>query len=213
MTWITSWRLLLRQKDHTVLDHMRSRFLETTAGLHEQFAERRVREGSRRGPQSFRDEIDIWEVIWTPYWLFEFFCDLFAVFTLGPAFVWSYFHLRHGVRQHRFRGRRHAGIRWAWHCSVLQRKSGVVRARGGDRVGQPQQRARRDERHKHGLSARRGTGSAMRKSLLKNPTRSCATSSYLVGRFFRRCMSILSFLVPNSRSSLPEVGTETAFQE
>jgi hypothetical protein len=83
---------LLAHKDHPVLDRLSQRFLEVTTQLHDYFAERRVTESRRRGPQSFKDEIDIWEILWTK-WLVEFFCDLFAVFTLGPAFVWSHFHL------------------------------------------------------------------------------------------------------------------------
>lgn len=31
---------------------------------------------------------------WKNYWVEEFFCDLFACFTLGPAYAWSHFILR-----------------------------------------------------------------------------------------------------------------------
>jgi len=34
-----------------------------------------------------------WEIAWVKYWMVEFFCDLFAVYTLGPAFVWAHLHL------------------------------------------------------------------------------------------------------------------------
>lgn len=30
---------------------------------------------------------------WKEYWVSEFFCDLFALYTLGPAYAWSHFHL------------------------------------------------------------------------------------------------------------------------
>jgi hypothetical protein len=30
---------------------------------------------------------------WKEYWLDEFFCDLFALYTLGPAYAWSHLHL------------------------------------------------------------------------------------------------------------------------
>jgi hypothetical protein len=83
---------LLVHKDHPVLERLSQRFLEVTARVHDHFAERRDTEARRRGPQSFKDEIDVWEILWTK-WLVEFFCDLFAVFTLGPAFVWSHLHL------------------------------------------------------------------------------------------------------------------------
>lgn len=83
---------LLVHKDHPVLDRLSKRFLEVTAQIHDYFARQRVKEAPKRGPQGFKDQIDIWEILWTK-WLVEFFCDLFAVFTLGPAFVWSHFHL------------------------------------------------------------------------------------------------------------------------
>ena len=34
-----------------------------------------------------------WKLNWTMYWNIEFFCDLFGIFTLGPAFAWSHLHL------------------------------------------------------------------------------------------------------------------------
>jgi hypothetical protein len=34
-----------------------------------------------------------WEIAWVKYWMAEFFCDLFAVYTLGPAFVWAHLHV------------------------------------------------------------------------------------------------------------------------
>lgn len=30
---------------------------------------------------------------WKEYWINEFFCDLFALYTLGPAYAWSHLHL------------------------------------------------------------------------------------------------------------------------
>jgi hypothetical protein len=32
-------------------------------------------------------------VSWVKYWMVEFFCDLFGVFVLGPAYAWSHLHL------------------------------------------------------------------------------------------------------------------------
>lgn len=37
--------------------------------------------------------IFIWSDNWTEGWSTEFFCDLFALYTLGPAFAWSHLHL------------------------------------------------------------------------------------------------------------------------
>ena len=45
-----------------------------------------------RGPQRIRFYIELWEESWID-WIVEFFCDLFAIYTLGPAFAWSHYHL------------------------------------------------------------------------------------------------------------------------
>ncbi|MGH9845356.1 MAG: hypothetical protein ACREEM_42120, partial [Blastocatellia bacterium] len=37
--------------------------------------------------------LELWLMCWLKGWAEEFFCDLFAVYTLGPAFVWSHLHL------------------------------------------------------------------------------------------------------------------------
>lgn len=44
-------------------------------------------------PLSVIDRLGIWQYSWIKWWANEFFCDLFAVFTLGPAFAWSHLHL------------------------------------------------------------------------------------------------------------------------
>jgi hypothetical protein len=84
---------LLTHQDHPVLDKMRSHYLECVAQVHDHFNAERAKEALRRGPSAFKDQGDLWEHLWSKYWLTEFFCDLFAVVTLGPAFVWSHLHL------------------------------------------------------------------------------------------------------------------------
>ena len=84
---------LLTHQDHPVLDRLRTRYLECMAHIHDHFAAQRATEGPRRGPRAFKDQSDLWELLWSKYWLTEFFCDLFAVCTLGPAFAWSHLHL------------------------------------------------------------------------------------------------------------------------
>ena len=44
-------------------------------------------------PNSRRFMLRRWEIAWVKYWMVEFFCDLFAVYTLGPAFAWAHLHL------------------------------------------------------------------------------------------------------------------------
>jgi hypothetical protein len=51
------------------------------------------REDRSRGPKSFRYYLGTWMKAWTEGWLIEFYCDLFAIYTLGPAFAWAHIHL------------------------------------------------------------------------------------------------------------------------
>jgi hypothetical protein len=52
----------------------------------------RSRKSRSRGPVELSDYLDVWERSWID-WTVEFFCDLFAVYTAGPAFVWAHLHL------------------------------------------------------------------------------------------------------------------------
>ncbi|CAI82366.1 hypothetical protein [Dehalococcoides mccartyi] len=48
------------------------------------------------GPTDYFAQVfDLLERFWIP-WATEIFCDLIAVYTLGPAYVWSHFHLTAG---------------------------------------------------------------------------------------------------------------------
>jgi hypothetical protein len=84
---------LLTHRDHPVLDPLRTRFLNCNAAVHDYFAAQRAKEDARRGPRGFKADYDVWEAYWITYWLTEFFCDSFAAYTVGPAFVWSHLHL------------------------------------------------------------------------------------------------------------------------
>lgn len=51
------------------------------------------REQRRRAtPMAFQHYLKIWRKSWRA-WLVEFFCDVYAAHTLGPAFAWAHFHL------------------------------------------------------------------------------------------------------------------------
>ncbi len=39
------------------------------------------------------DQIYVWKESWLENWSIELFCDLFATFTLGPAYLWSNIHM------------------------------------------------------------------------------------------------------------------------
>ena len=51
------------------------------------------KERRRNSPEPFREYLELWLICWLKGWAEEFFCDLFAVYTLGPAFAWSHLHL------------------------------------------------------------------------------------------------------------------------
>ncbi len=52
-----------------------------------------IKQDRRRGPERPTITLQRWKICWVKYWMVEFFCDLFAVLVLGPAFAWSHFHL------------------------------------------------------------------------------------------------------------------------
>lgn len=55
-------------------------------------ADEKQREKRGRGPRRVSHFLKLWEQSWID-WTIEFFCDLFAIYTLGPAFAWSHVHL------------------------------------------------------------------------------------------------------------------------
>lgn len=56
-------------------------------------AEELIKQDRRRGPEQLTFFLRCWEHAWVKFWAVEFFCDLFAVYTLGPAFAWANLHL------------------------------------------------------------------------------------------------------------------------
>jgi len=67
-----------------------SRALDVALGYLDEELEKEKRS---RGPKEFIDNLYGWSNAWVGGWAIELFCDLFAVYTLGPAFVWSHLHL------------------------------------------------------------------------------------------------------------------------
>lgn len=55
--------------------------------------EEKQKEDRKRGPIQYHYYLQIWEKSWFKDWLIEFFCDLYALYTIGPAFAWSHLHL------------------------------------------------------------------------------------------------------------------------
>ena len=48
---------------------------------------------ARKGNKLIIESLRNWKENWVRSWSVEVFCDLFAVFMIGPAFVWSHLHL------------------------------------------------------------------------------------------------------------------------
>lgn len=61
---------------------------EVTSWFHDELEQ----EKRGRNPDRYKLYIKHWIKGWED-WCIEFYCDLFATFTLGPAFAWSHFHL------------------------------------------------------------------------------------------------------------------------
>jgi hypothetical protein len=48
----------------------------------------------RRGEyEELKLRVALWNKCWLQFWGFEFFCDLFSIYTVGPAYAWSHYHL------------------------------------------------------------------------------------------------------------------------
>jgi hypothetical protein len=84
---------LLTEEEDPVIEPFQRRFFEAHAEVLEYLMGERRRVERANVPQRHRWRPDVWEICWTKYWLAEFFCDLFAAYTVGPAFGWAHLHL------------------------------------------------------------------------------------------------------------------------
>jgi len=84
---------LLLTKFETRIKPFATAFLETLNIVTRYFDKELDKERRRQGPELFTFYLTQWRKYWEINWNIEFFCDLFAVYTLGPAFAWSHLHL------------------------------------------------------------------------------------------------------------------------
>jgi len=84
---------LLVEPDDPLLEPFQRRFASCTSVSLEYVQGEQAKEERRHGPERTRYVLQAWESSWAKYWVTEFFCDLFAVFCVGPAFAWSHLHL------------------------------------------------------------------------------------------------------------------------
>lgn len=84
--------LLTEENDPQVkpfLDALRN----ATDAILSHFGDSLLKERRRNGSELLRFYMENWLYSWKKYWSIEFFCDLFAVYTVGPAFAWAHLHL------------------------------------------------------------------------------------------------------------------------
>lgn len=84
---------LLKEQDDPVVEPFQQYFGRAMRDVLAHLVEEIVKEDRRRGPQQWSFLLPRWKKVWVTYWLEEFFCDLFGVYTLGPAFAWAHLHL------------------------------------------------------------------------------------------------------------------------
>jgi hypothetical protein len=84
---------LLNERHDPRVDPFQSGLLKTLELVAAYTEAELERESRRRGPQQFSSYLRQWLFCWAQSWGVEFFCDLFAVYTVGPAFGWANLHL------------------------------------------------------------------------------------------------------------------------
>lgn len=83
---------VLAETNHPAVAPFKQAISEAFARVQQHFLTEQQRLDLTPHPQLMRDNLVVWLTCWES-WLDEFFCDLFAVFALGPAYVWSHLHL------------------------------------------------------------------------------------------------------------------------
>lgn len=82
-----------REKNDPILEPFQTRYMDAIVEVLNHFEGEKAKAEYRRGPRSLCDLLHTWQKSWIKFWVEEFFCDLYGVYILGPAFVWSHLHL------------------------------------------------------------------------------------------------------------------------
>ena len=80
------------EKNDPLLELFQNQYKDALIYVLSHFEEEKEKAEDRHGPD-FCDLLNTWQSSWIKFWIEEFFCDLYGVYTLGPAFVWSHLHL------------------------------------------------------------------------------------------------------------------------
>ena len=84
---------LLVEQDDPLIEPFQEHFIAALKDVLKYLADEQSKEDRRRGPVQLQFFLRAWEKAWVKFWMTEFFCDLFGIYTLGPAFAWSHLHL------------------------------------------------------------------------------------------------------------------------
>lgn len=85
---------LLVVRDNPKVEAFQHEFVRFLSSASAHFEQERLENTRTTGPrQYFAMVLNTLERSWVTAWATELFCDLFALYTLGPAYAWSHFHL------------------------------------------------------------------------------------------------------------------------
>lgn len=85
--------LIIAERNDPRVRPFQDALMEALNTAMEYFAEAMKKERRRGGPERLRIYMEGWLRSWGRYWSVELLCDLFGVYTVGPAFAWAHFHL------------------------------------------------------------------------------------------------------------------------
>lgn len=82
-----------KEKNDPILEPFQIKYMDAIVEVLSHFENEKTKAEFRRGPRYLCDLLHIWQKSWIKFWVEEFFCDLYGVYILGSAFVWSHLHL------------------------------------------------------------------------------------------------------------------------
>jgi hypothetical protein len=85
--------LLVQDNYHPQVKPFKRALMQSYMRVAAYIQERMEKSVRRRETEAFRYQLSVWNTCWAEGWLVEFYCDLYAVCTIGPAYGWSHLHL------------------------------------------------------------------------------------------------------------------------
>jgi hypothetical protein len=84
---------ILAERNDRRVDPFKNALRDTKARMSGELMTLKSTFGLNKTPNRLTDQLPLWTYCWSNNWGVEFFCDLFGVFAVGPAFVWAHVHL------------------------------------------------------------------------------------------------------------------------